>query len=81
MWSKLESFLWQVRMYLWKKCGIDNGERIVYALEFWIRTDRISINDRAALLNKKPYCIGRILIKHDNASIDETIEAIKKYIR
>ena len=59
----IDSYLWSVRKYLWGKCGIDDGDRALSPLEWYVATGRASTEFLGKLVEVKPFVIGRILLR------------------
>ena len=74
----IETGLWHIERYLGQKFGFRNAERDMEPLKWFIYTGRASCDFIHAVLNAKPYMIGRKL--HQGGSYDETIQRIKDYI-
>lgn len=76
----LDIYINDVFRYCLKKKTVTASERCIAPLEWWIKTGRASLSDCKALIQKKPYIIGRILVANENGSYNEIIDAIKKKI-
>ena len=74
----IDSTLWAIRTSLWKKYGVDEAQRIIDPLLWYINTGRAPTSFLGKLVQKKPYLIGRVLAK--GGSYDEAIQRVKNYI-
>lgn len=78
MTSKMSEYCWKVQWYLMKRYGCDAADRMMDPLTWYIGTGRASLDFLRALLEAKPYMIGRQLAKE--GSVDDAIQRIKAYI-
>lgn len=77
--TTIDSYLWSVRTWLWKKCGsVDDGNRAVYPLVWYIDTGRASGEFLRLLLSHKPYVVGQSLM--GGGSDEEAISRVKSRI-
>ena len=74
----IETCLWHIQRYLIGKYGVDQSERDMYPLQWYVYTGRASPNFLKLLLNAKPFMIARKL--HEGGSDQEIIERIKHYL-
>lgn len=79
-YAALDYYIHDVWMYAAKKKGCMAADRITAPLEYWIKTGRASLAECKALIEKKPYIIGRILMEHENENYDDILDAVKKKI-
>lgn len=75
----LDIFIGDVEIFLHKKtCSTRETEVMVYPLKYWIQTGRASLGECKALVEKKPYRIGQILMQ--GGTVDEAVARIREYI-
>ena len=79
-YSGLEYYMTDVWRYLCKKNGVTAADRILAPLEWWIKTGRANLSECKALIEKKPYIIGRVLSDLDGKPYDEILTAIRQKI-
>ena len=79
MKTSVDIYIWKVQKYMMTHYGCDNAIREIDPLIWYIQTGRASGQTIRALLEKKPYMIGRLL--HKGGSHDECIARIKEYIQ
>ena len=63
-----------------KGSGIGTAEKIVDPLYYWINTGRITVEESKKLVKKKPYMVGRNLIKNYPNSLEGSLKALKAYV-
>ena len=80
MLYKVDEYIWNVRMYLWKKCGMRETDRIIDPLVYYVGTGRASTSFLKALLEIKPYIVGRHLLKHDDGCLDDQVKLLKEMV-
>jgi len=78
MWNRIDDYIWKVQKNLMNKYGIDEAERDIDPLKWYIHTGRASTEFINLLLGAKPFMIARKL--HMGGSVDEAIDRIKIYI-
>ena len=76
--TSIETGLWAIQRYLMQRYGVDQSSQDIAPLEWYIYTDRASIDFTRAVLTAKPFMIGRKL--HEGGSYDEVIERVKAYL-
>lgn len=59
--DRLDNIIWKIRQYLRNKYGIDRGDNLMYSLVYYINTGRASTPFIKALIDAKPFVIGRVL--------------------
>lgn len=74
----IDNTLFAIQKSLWKKYGVDEAQRIIDPLLWYINTGRAPVSFLGKLVQKKPYLIGRVLAK--GGSYDEAIQRVKNYI-
>ena len=79
----LSDFAYDVFFYIAGKkgYGIGTAEKITDPLYYWINTGRITVEESKKLVKKKPYMVGRILIRNYPNSIEDALNALKEYVR
>lgn len=77
-YAGLEAYTHDVKMFLAKKHGIDAAERMIDPLTWWVFTGRATLTECKALVEKRPYVIGKILEK--GGTINNQVDAIKRKI-
>jgi hypothetical protein len=70
--------LWVLEAQLRKRYGIDQAERDLAPLAWYINTGRASTDFIKLLSQAKPFMVARRL--HDGGSYDEVIRRVKRYI-
>lgn len=78
-YERIDNYMWNLRLRLMKKHGVDEADRIIDPLAWYIRTDRAPLSFIRALLEAKPFMICRKL--EAGGSVDECIARITAYIR
>lgn len=73
-----DDYLWDIKKYLMNKYGVDQAERDIDPLAWYIKTGRASVRFLNLLYKKKPFLIARKL--HGGGSYDDIINSIKVYI-
>lgn len=76
----IEDYLWKIQYYLMRNYGSMNAEFMMYPLRWYIKSGHASITFFKLLMRKRPYLIGRVLRDTENCSIDDTVNAVIKYI-
>lgn len=76
--TTIETGMWAIQRYLMKKYGASAASRDIEPLNWYINTGRASVSFISAVLDSKPFMIGRIL--HKGGSYDETIQRVKDYL-
>ena len=76
----LEIYMTDVWRYLCKKNGVTAADRIIAPLEWWIKTGRATLPECKAIIEKKPYVIGRVLEEKYSRPYDEIIDALREKI-
>lgn len=76
--TMIDNTLWAIRTSLWKKYGIDEAQRIIDPILWYINTGRATMSFLGLMVQNKPYLIGRVLAK--GGSYDEAIQRVKEYI-
>lgn len=76
--TSIETCLWHIQRSIMEKCGCDKAERAMYPLKWYVQTGRASVDFLRALLEAKPFMVGRTLVK--GGSDQEVIAAVKKRI-
>ena len=71
--DRLDNIIWKIRQYLRNKYGIDRGDNLMYPLVYYINTGRASTPFIKALIDSKPFVIGRVL-----ANGGSDVEIIRK---
>lgn len=78
MWNRIDDYIWKVQKNLMDKYGVNEAERDIDPLKWYIYTGRASTGFINLLLCAKPFMIARKL--HMGGSVDEAIDRIKIYI-
>lgn len=79
MLNSIDDYIWKVQKILMEKYGVDEGERDIDPLKWYIHTGRAPTKFIHHLLDAKPFMIARKL--HMGGSVNETIDRIKIYIK
>lgn len=78
---KEDNYLWDIKKYLMNKYGVDQAERDIDPLAWYIKTGRASVSFLNLLYKKKPFLIARRLHSAGSCgSYDDIINGIKTYI-
>ena len=73
-----ENILWRIERVLRAKYGIDQADRDIDPLAWYIKTGRASMEFIKLLSDAKPFMVARRL--HEGGSYEETIQRVKKLI-
>ena len=73
-----DKFMDRVERYGWSKYGIDQTDRDLDPLRWYIYTGRASVTFLHNLCQCKPFMIARIL--HRNTCFEDAINAVYKYV-
>lgn len=76
--TSIECGLWHIQRYLMEKYGVDQSYQDIAPLSWYIGTDRAPVDFIRAVLNAKPFMIGRKL--HEGGTYDEAIQRVKDYL-
>ena len=79
-YAGLEYYIHDTWKYLATRNGVDNADEMIAPLEWWIKTGRASLAECKALIEKKPYIIGRILAENPTGNYDDILAGVKKKI-
>ena len=77
--TTIETGLWHIQRHLIDKYGIDQAERDMAPLQWYISTGRASMQFLHALLDAKQFMVARKL--HEGGSDQEVIDRIRHYLR
>lgn len=77
--TTIETGLWHIQRHLIEKYGINQAERDMAPLHWYISTGRASMQFLHALLDAKPFIVARKL--HEGGSDQEVIDRIRRYLR
>lgn len=75
----IESYMWDVERYTREKLGVNESDRVVSPLWWYIDTGRASADFLGRLVRVKPYVIGRLLMK--GGSDAEVIDRVKARVK
>lgn len=75
----IESYMWDVERYTRSKLSVDDSDRVVSPLWWYIDTGRASADFLGRLVQVKPYVIGRLLMK--GGSDAEVIDRVKARVK
>lgn len=76
--TTIDDTLWNIQKYLMSRYGCTESEKDMDALRYYVNTGRASNEFLRALVNAKPFMIGRLL--HKGGTVDETIDRVKTYL-
>lgn len=76
--TSIETGLWAIQRYLMQRYGVDQSYQDIAPLQWYIYTDRASIDFTRAVLTAKPFMVARKL--HMGGSYDEVIRRLKIYL-
>ncbi len=76
--DNIDAYLYDIQKYLWKRHGVDETDRMIDPLLWYITTGRASAQWIHKLMSVKPFVIARILEK--DYSYGETIMAVKERV-
>ena len=74
----IECCLWHIQRGLMEKYGMNQSERDMEPLKWYISTGRASVLFIDKLINSKPFMVGRKL--HHGGSTEEVIDRVCEYI-
>lgn len=77
----LDDYLWDVRMAVARKKGMDAASVICDPLTWFVRTGRITTSELKTLVTIKPYVMARLLMtEREKNSVQCVVDAIKEKI-
>lgn len=74
----IDTCLWHIQRSIMRYNGLDQSERDIAPLKWYINTGRASVDFLGKLIEAKPFMVGRKL--HEGGSYDDALERVKKYI-
>lgn len=74
--TSIDAYMYCIETYLWKKHTLDESDRIIAPLRWYIGTGRASVTFLHRLMDIRPYVVGRLLMQ--GGSYDETILRIRR---
>ena len=75
----IDNYLWDVRTVTRNTLGVDNGDRVMYPLTYYIFTGRASLDFLHKLIEVSPARIARLLM--GGGSDDYIMDRIKRSIK
>lgn len=72
--TAIDNKLWDVKLYMMKKYGCDSANALFAPLEWYVTTDRASLDFLRWLLSAKTFVIARALAK--GGSYDDAISRL-----
>lgn len=74
----IDTCLWHIQRSIMNRHGIDQSERDIAPLKWYIYTGRAPVEFLGKLIEAKPFMVGRKL--HEGGSYEDAIRRIKNYI-
>lgn len=70
--------LWLIQRYLMQRYGVDESERDIAPLVWYVETGRACPDFIRAVLTVKPFMVARKL--HEGGTYDDAIKRVKNYL-
>ena len=80
MYNKIDNYIWKVKLYIINKYGIDQVERSIDPLRWYIVTGRAPTSFLQDVMNVPPFVMGRLLYEKKDGSVDAAVSSFKKLV-
>lgn len=77
-YTQIDDYLWSIKLRLMRKHGVDEADRIIDPLTWYVRTGRAPLAFLHALIKAKPFMICRRL--EAGGSTDEVINRLIAFL-
>lgn len=78
-YDTFDNYIFTAAMYGSRTVSLDEAQRVLEPLEWYVKTGRASCDFMRKLSAKKPYCIFRVMHK-TGGSYEDAIQAVKQYL-
>lgn len=79
--TKIDNKVWDVRIPLMRSYGVDESDRMMHPLVWYINTGRASTEFLRAFCESDPKVVAGILVEGRYCSEEATVNGLKEYMK